>query len=178
MYPFTSIQLNQRSVSIDSILNQRIAPKNDFERSTLTFISDWLSGKESFAFQTSGSTGSPKLFTFTRQQMQQSAARTIKALTVKSGDEALVCLNTHYIAGKMMLVRAMVAGWDLYTTSPEKNPLINFDENFDFAAMVPYQVFHSLADLHKVKKVIVGGGAVSSELEQRLQKVNSKVFAT
>lgn len=77
-----------------------------------------------------------------------------------------------------MLVRAMISGWDLHTTSPEKNPLENSGENFDFTAMVPYQVFHSLADLHKVKKLVVGGGAVSSELEQKLQNVNTRVFAT
>jgi O-succinylbenzoic acid--CoA ligase len=35
-----------------------------------------------------------------------------------------------------------------------------------------------LKDLHKVKKLIVGGGAVPLELEQQLQKVNTRVFAT
>jgi O-succinylbenzoic acid--CoA ligase len=44
--------------------------------------------------------------------------------------------------------------------------------------MVPYQVFHSLKDLHKVKKLIVGGGAVSAKLDQQSQKINTRVFAT
>src|SRR5690606_34164653 len=102
-----------------------------------------------------------------------SAKATIAYFDLKENTIALLCLSSEYIAGKMMLVRAMVGGWDLYSISPEKNPLKDFDENFDFTAMVPYQVFNSLADLHKVKKVIVGGGAVSSELEQQLQNVNS-----
>ena len=142
------------------------------------FIAEWLDGNDFIAVKTSGSTGVPKEIKLQKKHVSNSANATVAYFNLKENTKALLCLSSEYIAGKMMLVRAMVGGWDLYTTSPEKNPLKNFAENFDFAAMVPYQVFHSLADLHKVKKVIVGGGAVSSELEQRLQKVNSKVFAT
>lgn len=142
------------------------------------FILEWLDDKDFIRVKTSGSTGMPKEIVLQKKQVINSATATVKYFNLEEDTKALLCLPSEYIAGKMMLVRAMTAGWDLYTTSPEKNPLESTNEQFDFTAMVPYQVFHSLADLHKVKKMIVGGGAVSWELEEKLQELNTQVFAT
>lgn len=142
------------------------------------FILEWLSTNDFLTVKTSGSTGIPKEIKLQKKKVCNSATATITYFDLPENSKALLCLSSEYIAGKMMLVRAMVGGWDLHTHSPEKNPLNNIDIEFDFAAMVPYQVFHSLSDLHKVKKLIVGGGAVSSELEQQLQKLKTHVFAT
>lgn len=142
------------------------------------FILEWLDEKTFISVKTSGSTGVPKEIKLQKKHVFNSANATNIYFGLNENTKALLCLSSEYIAGKMMLVRAMIGGWNLYTTPPDKNPLENFDEAFDFAAMVPYQVFHSLADLDKVKKLIVGGGAVSVELEQELQKVKTQVFAT
>ena len=91
---------------------------------------------------------------------------------------ALLCLPANYIAGKMMLVRAMVLGWDLHIVAPEKDALTQYDNDYDFVAMVPYQVQHSLNALNKVHKLIIGGGSISSELNEKLQEVDTEVFAT
>ena len=64
--------------------------------------------------------------------------------------KALLCLPASYIAGKMMLVRAMTLGWDLYFTGPQKDPLGQNDKTYDFVAMVPFQVRYSLKHLNKV----------------------------
>jgi O-succinylbenzoic acid--CoA ligase len=142
------------------------------------FILEWLDENDFITVKTSGSTGTPKEIKLQKKHVFNSANATVTYFDLRENTKALLCLSSEYIAGKMMLVRGMIAGWDLHTTSPEKNPLENSDENFNFTAMVPYQVFHSLKDLHKVKKLIVGGGAVPLELEQQLQKVNTRVFAT
>ena len=142
------------------------------------FISEWLDENDFITVKTSGSTGVPKEIKLLKKHVSNSANATVTYFDLKENTKAFLCLSSEYIAGKMMLVRAMIGGWDLHTSSPEKNPLENSDENFDFTAMVPYQVFHSLADLHTVKKLIVGGGGVSLELEQQLQKVTTQVFAT
>lgn len=142
------------------------------------FIVEWLNDKDFIQVKTSGSTGAPKEITLKKVQVFNSASATVNYFNLKEGTKALLCLSSEYIAGKMMLVRAMTAGWDLYTTSPEKKPLETSNQVFDFAAMVPYQVYHSLLDFHKVKKLIVGGGAVSWDLEERLQKLDTQIFAT
>lgn len=142
------------------------------------FILEWLDENDFITVKTSGSTGIPKSIKLQKDHVFNSAEATVKYFDLKENTKALLCLSSEYIAGKMMLVRAMIAGWDLCTTAPEKNPLENIDDTFDFSAMVPYQVFHSLKDLHKVKKLIVGGGAVSAELDKQLQKIKTRVFAT
>ncbi|MDP2688050.1 MAG: AMP-binding protein [Aequorivita sp.] len=158
--------------------NRLVEKGKDYEKAIGKFILEWLDGNDFIIVKTSGSTGIPKEIKLLKNHVFNSANATVTYFDLKEKTKALLCLPSEYIAGKMMLVRAMTAGWDLDTISPEKNPLENSDENFDFTAMVPYQVFHSLADLHKVKKLIVGGGAVSSELEQQLQNVSTHVFAT
>lgn len=150
----------------------------DNETAIGSFILEWLDDNVFITVKTSGSTGIPKEIKLQKTHVFNSAEATVNYFDLKGNTKALLCLSAEYIAGKMMLVRAMTAGWDLHTAALEKNPLENLDSNFDFTAMVPYQVFHSLADLHKVKKLIIGGGAVSSELEQRLQQLSTRVFAT
>ena len=56
-----------------------------------------------------------------------------------------------------MLVRAMILGLEIDLISPSKNPFYKNNKTYDFVAMTPMQAYHSLADLGKVKKLIVGG---------------------
>jgi len=76
------------------------------------------------------------------------------------------------------LVRALVLGWEIDVVEPKSNPLQNRDKGYDFSAMVPMQLQNSLSEIHKIKKLIVGGGIVSKELEMQLQSVSTEVFAT
>lgn len=155
-----------------------ITRKQKEEEAIGHFILEWLSDKEYIKVKTSGSTGTPKNINLQKFHVQNSASATVSYFDIKEGTRALLCLPSEYIAGKMMLVRAMIAGWDLFISSPEKNPLSRWDLEFDFTAMVPYQVHHSLPDLHKVKKMIVGGGALSRSLEDILQNQKTEIFAT
>lgn len=142
------------------------------------FILEWLNEEDYIVVQTSGSTGTPKKITLKKQQVQNSALATIAYFQLSENTKALLCLSSQYIAGKMMLVRAMVGGWNLYAVAPKNNPLKNLSDTFDFTAMVPFQVFHSLEDLHKVKKIIIGGGAIPQKLETQLQQENTLAYAT
>ncbi len=142
------------------------------------FIVEWLNNEDFIIVKTSGSTGVPKEIKLQKLHVFNSAAATVNYFDLPKNTKALLCLSAEYIAGKMMLVRAMVAGWDLHIAAPGKNPLEKIDDDFDFTAMVPYQVFHSLKDLKKVKKLIIGGGAIPRKLEEQLQQVSTKIFAT
>lgn len=150
----------------------------DDETAIGKFILEWLDDNDFITVKTSGSTGVPKAIKLQKNHVFNSAEATTTYFDLKEKTKALLCLSAEYIAGKMMLVRAMTAGWDLHTVAPEKNPLENTDDDFDFSAMVPYQVFHSLKDLHKVKKLIIGGGAIPRKLEEQLQQINTRTFAT
>ena len=151
---------------------------DDYEIHIGDFILAWLDDTDAVKVKTSGSTGKPKKIQLSKKAMVNSAKATAAYFKLGEGTSALLCLPANYIAGKMMLVRAMVMGWNLHVVAPEKDALTQYDNDYDFVAMVPYQVHYSLQDLNKVKKIIIGGGPVSKELEEQLQSVSTEVFAT
>ncbi len=160
---------------------------NDYEKNTLIFCHEWLSGKNEFELHTSGSTGIPKPVLIQRKQMQASALATIRALQLEKGDKALVCLNTAYIAGKMMLVRGFEWNMIMHVVTPVSNPLSDFSPNdrFDFMAVVPLQLQSMLAGnkeklpiLQNMKAIIVGGAPVDAALQKKLRIIRSPVYAT
>lgn len=158
----------------DGLIEQGAA----YEVSMAQFLEEWLSFDTTVTVKTSGSTGVPKDILLKKEQMVNSALATGGYFKAGEGTKALLCLSSDYIAGKMMLVRAMVLGWDLHVVAPQKDALTEYDNPYDFVAMVPLQLKHSIDAIDKVKKLIVGGGAISAELEQQLQTKSTEVFAT
>lgn len=150
----------------------------DFEKPVGDFLLDWFDGRDYIEMQTSGTTGQPKLITVSKQAMVQSALATGDFFDLQPGNSALHCLPVKFVAGKMMLVRAMILGLDLEFVAPSSHPLRNNEIDYDFVAMVPLQAQNSLAELKKVKKLIVGGAAVNKTLEKQLLKLPTHVFET
>jgi O-succinylbenzoic acid--CoA ligase len=88
----------------------------------LQFCHEWLNGKVDFILQTSGSTGTPKKISVTRDQLKASATLSTSYLGLKKEFTALVCLDTKYVAGIMMLVRSLEVGMNMYVVEPSANP--------------------------------------------------------
>ena len=181
--------INGKTFLIDQVLRdfKEIDPGDEFEREILKFTHNWLSGQQTFTITTSGSTGKPKPIAITREQMKLSAAMTLKALDLHEGDTALLCLNPMYIAGKMMIVRALEANMTLVAVTPTANPLRKLTEaiKIDFTALVPYQLKTVLKEggksslkLNYMKGILLGGGPVDGSLETMVQSVNAPVYAT
>ena len=151
---------------------------DDFEKPVGDFLLDWFDSKDFIEMQTSGTTGAPKTITISKQAMVNSALATGDFFDLQSGDKALHCLPVKYVAGKMMLVRAMIIGLDLEFVAPSSHPLLNNEIDFDFIAMVPLQAKNSLGELKRVKKLIVGGAAINKVLEKNLLKLTTEVYET
>ena len=156
-----------------------------YTRQTLDFCQRWLHGDETFTIQTSGSTGKPKPITLRRQQMVASARLTGQAVGLSAGDRSLVCLNTAYIAGIMMLVRGFELGLKLTIIEPCSHPLAGIRPNqVDFIALVPLQVQTALgvsaekAALNTMKAILIGGAPVSPLLVDDLQTISAPTFHT
>ena len=133
------------------------------------FISEWYSPSNEMDLQTSGSTGKPKFISVKKKWMKNSAQLTGKTFGLKEGDSALLCMPMKYVAGKMMVVRALELGLDLKVVEPSSSPLKNINDSIDFAAMVPLQLENSLNELDKVKILIVGGaGYIGTVLTEYL----------
>ncbi len=150
----------------------------EFEKPVGDFLLDWFDSKSYIEMQTSGTTGTPKKISVSKQAMVYSALATGDFFDLKAGDKALHCLPVKYVAGKMMLVRAMILGLDMEFVAPSSHPLTNNDINYDFVAMVPLQAQNSLKELKSVKKLIVGGAKISPILEKELMKLKTNVFET
>lgn len=170
-----NFELNGNSFStIDELLNYSI----NISGSIVNFLSDFFSNDNKIKVQTSGSTGKPKLIEIKKEFMINSAIATGDFFDLKENTTALLCLSTDYIAGKMMLIRALVLGWKLDIVPPTMNPLKDLEKSYDFSAMVPLQVYNSIDDLAKIKMLIIGGGIVSNELKMKLKNISTKVYAT
>ncbi|MFX0558042.1 AMP-binding protein [Maribacter sp. CXY002] len=149
-----------------------------FEREIGVFLLNWLDATNEVSVQTSGSTGSPKEIILLKEHMVNSAKATGSYFDLQQGDSALLCLPARYIAGKMMLVRAMVLGLELDTVEPSSSPLHIFSRDYDFCAMVPIQVQNSLSHLSHIKNLIIGGTTVSSSLKKELNRLRVNAFET
>ena len=129
--------------------------------------------------------------------MEASARITCQFLGLQEGDTALLCLPLDYIAGKMMVVRALTCHLRLVSTAPDGHPLSSEASLgqlwhgsdvekpwLDFAAMVPLQVWNSLQvpeerkRLRQIRHLIIGGGAIDDALAKELEDFPHAVWST
>src|SRR5690606_4887903 len=149
-----------------------------YEKSIGDFLMDWLNNKEYLFVRTSGSTGTPKVIRLNKQHMVNSAIATGDFFGITVGDSALHCLPTEFIAGKMMLVRALILGLEIDLVEPSLNPMERIKKEYDFSAMIPLQLKNSLNKINQVKKLIVGGAYVPKTLIDAVQNVDTEIFET
>lgn len=149
-----------------------------FERTIGDFLLDWAAPQPYVEVYTSGSTGKPKKIPLQKQAMVNSALATGAFFALQPTNTALLCLPCSGIAGKMMLVRALMLGLHLDYVTPSSSPLQYTQKHYDFVAMVPLQVQNTLAQLVQIKTLLVGGAPVGNTLQTALQRVPTQVFET
>jgi O-succinylbenzoic acid--CoA ligase len=148
------------------------------------FLTEWNNDSDRLLVHTSGSTGKPKPLWVEKRRMLASARITCRFLGLQPDDTALLCMPLDYIAGKMMVVRALYCGLRLITVEPSGHPLKGLDTPLTFAAMVPLQVYNSLQvpeereRLMQIRHLIIGGGAIDEALERELQDFPNAVWST
>ncbi|MCP4884886.1 MAG: AMP-binding protein [Flavobacteriales bacterium] len=142
------------------------------------FFKEWLSDSGKILIKTSGSTGVPKKIALSREHMINSARATAKFFNLEAGSKVLLCLPLGFIAGRMMLVRSMVMGWQLDVIESSSKLMIPKNITYDFSAMVPLQLYNSLDELKKIKTLIVGGGEVSEAIVNQIDSLKTKIYAT
>ena len=159
---------------------------NEFEQSVKDFLVEWFSDSEVMIAHTSGSTGTPKEIILTKKNMRKSANMTGKYLHLEKGNSALLVMPVTYIAGKLMLVRAVEIGLKLICMQPTSHISLNeinsgISQNFtsiDFVALTPMQVENSLDFVSKCQKLIIGGAPLSGKVKQELFAFENEVYET
>jgi len=178
------LKMSHQGIHKDFLLNrQQFSSKNDLlvyaqnlDLKLYSFLTDWFDTSPVLTVHTSGSTGKPKPIQLKKAHMVNSALATGTYFELLEKTTALLCLSTDYIAGKMMLVRALVLGWHLDIVDAGSYPLEGLQKVYDFSAMVPLQVHNSIDSLHYIKTLIIGGGVVSKELEKKIMHLETAVF--
>ena len=182
--PVKSLILNNKKISYEEIGKGIVVGNTAFEQSTLAFCRQWLNAQTAFSLKTSGSTGEPKEIVLSRAQMILSARQTIEYFNLSPVDTVLVCLNTAYIAGIMMLVRALEAEANIIAVEPTGNPIQYINQHIDFIAVVPLQLQQILDNtktchqLERCRAVIVGGAPVSVSLAESIRGSALTIYAT
>lgn len=146
------------------------------------FMDEWNNRKDYVTAHTSGSTGKPKEIRLKKSDMRVSAQMTCDYLGIVDHPTMALTLSPEYIAGKMMIVRAMESEAVLYIESPSSYPLNNYniDSPIDLLAIVPAQLAgflesHASTD---VKNLLIGGSPLPHSLEQLLIKHKVNAYVT
>jgi o-succinylbenzoate---CoA ligase len=152
-----------------------------WEKEVYGFILQWLDNSDAIVQYSSGTTGKSKMIRLPKLAMVRSAESTCRFFKLTRGQTAALCLPMEYIAGKMMVVRSIVCGLNLYITEPKSKPDFHDFEKIDFCAMVPFQVTNTWlakSDLPPVRILIIGGAEISKELEKIVMDIPAEVYAT
>ena len=162
-------------------------PVNSFQEEVFDFCRQWKLGKNEFLFHTSGSTGKPKTIYLSRLSMIESANMTMDWLHLQEGDNVLLCLPIEYIAGAMMLVRALVLKLNIVLVEPSQNPLEEITKpiNIHLASFVTTQwstILQSNPNLFtffsEVKGILIGGSELTSSVELLTKEIQLPIFQT
>lgn len=175
----THITVNGQPTKVESMIDKRDSAIG-WERDWLDFLSEWYNDRDFIEVQTSGSTGEPKTISLKKDFVAASAARTIAFFNLKEGDKILHCLPTRFIAGKLMVVRALIGKLDLHVIAPSSNfEILQSGLHFKFAAMVTNQVTKCLElGVWNLEYLLIGGSAIPAPLEEKLQLISTTCFSS
>ncbi len=167
----------------DIIFLKNVKPTT--RQKVLNFVKLWQSDNEWIEVSTSGATGRPKIIRLHKQQIKSSAKATVEYFNLQPKQTVLLAMSTDFIAGKMMLIRALEHQLNIVVTPVKSNPLLDvLPCQIDFSAFVPMQVKTILSNetskqnYQDINQVIIGGAPVSLKLQHQIQLLSNTSYAT
>jgi len=148
-----------------------------WEKEIFEAILMWCENDE-ILFHTSGSTGKPKAIFHSKKSIEASTNLTANYFELSAKSKILLALPARYVAGKMMIYRALCLGCHLDYIEPNSCPEISSE--YDFASFVPLQMENLLRkkpkSISQIHKILLGGAVVRPQLTQALLKLNTSFF--
>ncbi len=162
--------------SVDDVANAASAE-------VTAFVAEYVNEQDYVLAHTSGSTGEPKEVKLLKRDMQASAKLTNEFFGLTEQSVLYLGLSPKYIAGKMMIVRALELGASLIVEEPSNQPLANYDgvQRISLAAYVPSQIMYLLNNPEKMAitdAMIIGGGKLAPRLEHWLAEYGANAYLT
>lgn len=146
------------------------------------FLQVWADETPTFPALTSGSTGNPTTVFLQKAYAWASARATVDFLNLSPGTDILLSMPAAYIAGRMMIVRALAGAFNLIPVRPSSRPTIPALP-LELAAFTPHQFHHIVDSLDKpntlkIRNVLLGGAPVSSGLMEKVKEFQGRIFET
>jgi O-succinylbenzoic acid--CoA ligase len=135
------------------------------------FLEQWHNDEPYIVAHTSGSTGVPKAINLLKSDMRLSAQMTNRKFDITRNSTLFLPLSVDYIAGKMVVVRALEAGCTLIIEPASNHPIKQQPKAIDLISVVPSQVDSILSRpqcLAAIRNLLIGGAAIDNELENRV----------
>lgn len=145
------------------------------------FIEQWRDKSDRILARTSGSTGEPKDIYLTKSAVRRSAQRTAAFFGLNGESRLHLCLSSSYIAGKMMIVRALETGCIL-TSEPPSNRVLSAcarSERISLLAVVPSQfnyLIENADSLPEIDNILVGGAALNEAQIRGAERLGGRVY--
>lgn len=154
---------------------------HNIDETTLSFLKEWHNDLPYIIANTSGSTGTPKEIKLLKKDMIKSALATCNFFHIKEDSTLVLPLSTNYIAGKMMIVRAIISKSNIWIEQPSNQPLKIDYGIIDLIPVVPSQIDWIISGCQhnsKIKTLLVGGGNLSISKEQALLSLGINAYVS
>ena len=154
---------------------------HDCTPEALEFISQWFDDSPFVTAHTSGSTGAPKEIRLLKSDMRTSALSTNRYFGINQNSTLVCPLSASYIAGKMMIVRAIISGAQLWMETPTATPLHKDYGKVDLIAVVPSQVPHLLSNTNNrilLRNMLIGGAPLPTDIADEIVKKGFNAYVS
>lgn len=156
--------------------------RNNSTKELYEFIVEYFNDKPYVVAHTSGSTGKPKEIRLLKSDMRVSADNTNAFFNLNSESLFYIGLSTKYIAGKMMIVRALQLGANIIDEKPSNEPLADYHgSKISLAAFVPSQIISLIRNPDRfeyIENIIIGGGAIAENIRKHLIDLGVNAYST
>lgn len=164
----------------------------EFQELVDSFLDEWHRDLPYITAHTSGSTGTPKEIRLLKTDMLASARSTNHRFDITSDSILFSPLSASYIAGKMMIVRALAANCRMVFTTPsnhffDRPPIREFilASKPALIPVVPSQLSAPVDNIEDYAQllrapanIIIGGASISPSMEEKLLSVGGAFYVT
>jgi len=144
-------------------------------------LDDWFDeALTELEFFSSGSTGQSKSIRHSKESIRQAISYSSKRLNYGRGTRSLLSLPVKYVAGSMILLRAVILEMELCVDEISGNPLNGINYNIDFLALTPFQFNQcfnfNFNKLKEVGTILLGGAPVPASLYSNFKDWGGKIY--
>jgi O-succinylbenzoic acid--CoA ligase len=139
-----------------------------------------VSPETAFVFGTSGTAGVPKLVELSRDAVRYAVTASSTVLGATEDDVWLSCLPAAHVGGMLVLLRAVFLGTRIEVLE-RFDPSDVAKHRAQFVSLVPTMLARLLdagADLSPYRGILIGGGAMRSELRTRAEAAGARIVQT